>query len=363
MSIDRAGNNNLYLKNAWYVAGRSSDVGRALRPAKVLGEEIVLYRTEDGSPVALEDACPHRKLPLSKGALKGDVVECGYHGLTFDRTGGCVRAPTQDGSIPKRAVVRSYPVVDRWNLLWIWMGDPEKAEPATIFDVPNFDSADWGLTALGSMDVACNYLWVVDNLLDPSHVAWVHVSSFAGAGTESEQLQVDVLDDGVIVWRWMYDRDPPPYYANLVGFEGKCDRKQHYECRLPGIAVNKSIFAPSGTGGPDRTLPPETFMNISYNFMTPVDDDHTAYFWFQHYNMPRREEVSAKMFEGAKMAFLEDRDVLEAVHRGMKDPATPFINLGLDAGAMRFRRLLERRVEAEGAGGSEAQPALTHSSA
>ena len=336
----------MYLRNAWYVAGLGADIGRTLRPARILGDAVVLYRTEAGQPVALEDACPHRKLPLSKGALVGDAVECGYHGLTFDGTGTCVRAPTQDHSIPRRGV-RSYPVVDRWNLLWIWMGDPAEADPADIFDVPNFDNPGWGLTAQGSMDIACNYLWVVDNLLDPSHVAWVHVSSFKGAGAESEPLTVDVLDDGVIVWRWMYDRDPPPYYASLVSFDGKCDRKQHYECRLPGIAVNKSIFAPTGKGGPDRELSPDTLVNISYNFMTPVDDDHTNYYWFQHYNMPRREDVSARMFEGARTAFLEDREVLEAVHQGMKAPATPSINLGLDGGAMRYRRLLQRRVEAE----------------
>ena len=77
----------MYLKNAWYVAGWSKDFDRTLKAETFLGEEIVIYRREDGAPVALEDACPHRKLPLSKGNLKGDTVECGYHGLTFDCSG------------------------------------------------------------------------------------------------------------------------------------------------------------------------------------------------------------------------------------------------------------------------------------
>jgi len=338
----------MFIKNTWYVAGWSSDFDRSLRPLRILDEEIVIYRTGDGKPVALEDACPHRKLPLSKGYLKGDNVECGYHGLTFDCSGACVRAPTQEGMIPKRAVVKSYPTVDRWNLLWIWMGDPERADPDEIFHIDNFDNPDWGKTRGGAMDIACNYLWITDNLLDPSHVAWVHISSFAGAGTEDQPLEIDLLDNGVLVWRWMYDRLPPPYYADIVQFEGNCDRKQHYECQLPSIAINKSIFAPVGTGGPDKVLDARTFVNISYNFMTPVDENNTRYFWFQHRNTePDNQEISDKMFAGAEMAFSEDREVLTLVHKGMANAKTPSLNLGLDAGAMRFRKMVERRIEAE----------------
>ncbi|MBI1386574.1 MAG: Rieske 2Fe-2S domain-containing protein [Rhizobiales bacterium] len=337
-----------FVRNAWYVAGWSRDFGREMRALRILGEDVVFYRREDGAPVALEDACPHRKLPLSKGRLIGDDVECGYHGLTFDCSGACVRAPTQEGHIPARAVVHSYPVADRWDLLWVWMGEPAAADPEAIIDIPHFDDPTWGRTPGGSMDVACNYLYVMDNLLDPSHVAWVHVTSFAGAGTESEPLRVDTLEDGVLVWRWLNDRPPPPYYANLVRFSGNCDRKQHYECRVPSIAINKSIFTPKGTGGSEGALPAEAFINVSYNFMTPVDEANTRYFWFQHRNTdPDNAEVSQRMFEGAKMAFEEDRLVLVHVQDGMARSRTPHFNLGIDAGAVRFRQMVDRRIAGE----------------
>ena len=103
----------MFLSNAWYVVGWSGDYGQELVAQTLLAQCVVLYRKGDGTPVALEDACPHRKLPLSKGRLKGDAIECGYHGLTFDGLGKCVAAPTQPGQIPEGAVVRSYPVVDR----------------------------------------------------------------------------------------------------------------------------------------------------------------------------------------------------------------------------------------------------------
>ncbi len=338
----------MFLKNCWYVAGWSKDYGRELKAEKYLGEDIVIYRTEDGAPVALENACPHRKLPLSEGNLVGDTVECGYHGLTFDCTGTCVAAPTQQGQIPRRAVVKSYPIVDRYRLLWIWMGDSEKADPDLIFPVENYESSEWGYTDGGVLDIDCNYLWVCDNLLDPSHVAWVHVTSFAGAGTDDEPLDVVKTDRGVVVSRWIHGQPPSPYYANIVKFEGNCDRLQHYEMCLPGIGLNKSVYTPVGTGGPDKAPVDLTLINISYNFMTPIDEDRTRYFWFQHRNTdPHDKAISEKMNEGAYMAFEEDRSVLEKVHAGMKSPATPYIDLGLDTGAKLFRLMLSRKIEAE----------------
>ncbi|CAI8198384.1 MAG: Toluene-4-sulfonate monooxygenase system iron-sulfur subunit TsaM1 [SAR116 cluster bacterium] len=334
-----------FIRDCWYVAGWSADFTNSLSALRILDEPIVIFRTEQGVPAALEDACPHRKLPLSKGRLKGDHVECGYHGLTFDCSGACVKAPTQEGTLPGGVRVRSYPVEDRWGILWIWMGDPAAANPDDIFTIENFDNPAWGRTPCGSMDINCHYLYVVDNLLDPSHVAWVHVSSFAGAGTGNLPLDIEKLDDGVIVSRWVMDAPPPPYYKPILPFAGNCDRKQHYECRLPSIAVNMSIYTRAGTGGDDANLPNDAFINISYNFMTPVDADNTRYFWFQHRNsQPDNDAISQQMFEGAKTAFIEDREVLTEVHRGMKESRTRHINLGIDAGAMRFRKMVERRI-------------------
>ena len=99
----------MFLRNAWYVAAWDHEVGQETLPTKILGERIVLYRTEAGEPVALEDACAHRKLPLSMGRRKGDAIECGYHGLTFDKTGRCIHMPAAN-RIPPAVRVRSYPL-------------------------------------------------------------------------------------------------------------------------------------------------------------------------------------------------------------------------------------------------------------
>ena len=338
----------MYLRNCWYVAGWSKDFDRVLKAEKFLNENIVIYRKKDGSPAALENACPHRKLPLSKGTLADDNIICAYHGLTFNSEGQCTDSPTQRGMTPRRAVVKSYPVVDRYRLLWIWMGDPKLADPDLIFPIDNFDNPNWGCTDGGVLDIKCNYLWVCDNLLDPSHVAWVHVTSFAGAGTDDEPLEIKKTDRGVVVSRWINGNMPSPYYADLVKFDGNCDRLQHYEMCLPAIALNKSIYTPEGTGGPGKPYVENTYVNISYNFMTPIDEDNTRYFWFQHRNTdPNNKKISEKMNAGAVMAFEEDRAVLEDVHLGMKNPMTPNIDLGLDSGAKQFRLMLKRKIEEE----------------
>lgn len=337
----------MFLKNAWYVAAWDHEITRALIPRRLLDEAVVLYRTRAGQVVALEDACPHRKLPLSMGRLQGDAVECGYHGLTFDAAGTCTRVPGAE-RIPHRARVRAYPVIERYGLVWLWMGEPALADPARLFEVTHWGDPAWGVNRGDAMTVACNYLYVTDNLLDPSHVAWVHRGSFGGAGTDEVTLQTDVHERGVTVWRWLMDTPPAPFYAPYLRFSGNCDRKQHYEVHWPSNAIIRAIFTPAGTGGEGRALPAEAFVMDSYNFMTPVSETETRYYWFQMRNFaPDDEDVSARFAASVRAAFEEDRIVLEAVQQGMDSKQSPNLDLAIDQGPLRFRARLKRLIDAE----------------
>ena len=104
-----------YVRNAWYVAAWSDDVGDGqLVPRTVMNEPIVLYRKADGSPAALHDRCPHRFAPLSMGKIvNGDGVQCPYHGLEFDASGACTLNPHGTKNIPPRARVRSFPAIEK----------------------------------------------------------------------------------------------------------------------------------------------------------------------------------------------------------------------------------------------------------
>jgi phenylpropionate dioxygenase-like ring-hydroxylating dioxygenase large terminal subunit len=156
----------MFLRNYWYVAATDAEISRRPLGRMILGEPIVLFRAEDGTPVAFEDRCPHRHLPLSMGRLVGDTLQCLYHGLRFGRDGRCVYIPGQE-HIPQAAKVRCYPVVERYRWIWIWMGDPMLADPAAIADFHWLDDPNWG--AKGAyLHVEANWQLVVDNLLDLS---------------------------------------------------------------------------------------------------------------------------------------------------------------------------------------------------
>jgi phenylpropionate dioxygenase-like ring-hydroxylating dioxygenase large terminal subunit len=127
-----------------------------------------------------------RKLPLSRGRLKLDDIECGYHGLTFDKSGSCTRIPGVK-RVPPSVRVRSYPAVSRYGLVWVWMGDPARARLEDIFPVEHYDDPTWARNTGGSMIVDCNFLYITDNLLDPSHVAWVHQDSFGNDACEASR--------------------------------------------------------------------------------------------------------------------------------------------------------------------------------
>jgi vanillate O-demethylase monooxygenase subunit len=229
------------------------------------------------------------------------------------------------------------------------MGDPALADTDKIFKIEQFGNPDWGINKGAAMAFPCNYLYVTDNLLDPSHVAWVHQGSFGNAACEDEPLEVMGKDNGVIVSRWMYDVEVAPFYQKLVPFEGKCDREQHYEVRYPSLAYIKAIFTPAGTGGDVNNLPEGQYFQMdSYNFMTPEDESTTRYYWFQMRNvLPDVAEISKYMSDSVEVAFNEDREILIDVQKGMTDKVTRNVDLAIDAGPLLFRRRLQKLINAE----------------
>lgn len=336
----------MFLKNAWYVAALAADVGRTPFAVKMLGQSLVLFRRLDGSVAALEDSCPHRRLPLSMGRVQGDSIECGYHGLRFDCSGKCVAAPTAT-EIPIRAVVPHYSAVEKYGMVWVWMGDPQLANPADLIDIVEWDNPQWGVNRGDAMEIACNYLYITDNLLDPSHVTWVHQSSFGSKDLIGVPLEVVEADSGVTVSRWLPNIEVAPFYKKFVKFSGLCDRKQQYEMRYPAHAVIRAIFTPAGTGSDQGDFHPDVFLMDSYNFLTPIDEKTTRYFWFQLRNFsPDDNEVSAIFNEDVRAAFHEDKLVLEAVQQGM-DRQGARLSLPSDQGSLLFRRRINEKIRHE----------------
>lgn len=241
---------NHFLWNYWYAGGFPEHFGRHLLARTYLGENVVLFRREDGTPVAFEDRCAHRRLPLSMGRLKGDRIECGYHGVTYDSSGRCVAIPGQK-KVPAAACVRTFPVVQRHGYWWIWLGEPELADAARIPDYSRIDDPNWESTRI-ALHLECNYLLTVDNLLDLSHLPYVHGTT-TGNPPVSEEASVRVERSGnrVQVKRWARNVEPAPTFVQFGGYNSRIDIWQVSEFNPPSYVRVSYGSAPAGTGIPD----------------------------------------------------------------------------------------------------------------
>ena len=239
----------MFLKNHWYAAGFPDEIGRKLLSRTFLDEKVVLFRREDGGLVALEDRCAHRRLPLSAGKLLGDAVQCGYHGLVYDCSGACIKVPGQVEVAPG-ARVRRYPLVERFHYVWIWMGDPEKADEALLPDYSRLALPELGRHRIG-LHVEGNYQLIVDNLLDLSHLPYVHGTT-TGNPPVAEDARVKVTRDErtVQMRRWAENVPPSLTFAQFGGYEGNVDIWQISQFQPPSYVRVSYGSAPAGSGIP-----------------------------------------------------------------------------------------------------------------
>jgi vanillate O-demethylase monooxygenase subunit len=341
-------------RNAWYAAAWDHEVGRgAILARTIAGRPLALYRTEDGRPVALSDACWHRLAPLSLGALVGpEDIRCPYHGITYNPTGRCTSMPAQE-TINPSALVPSFPVVDRYRYVWVWMGDAELADPATIPDMEQMTHPEWtgdGLT----IHAACNYQLILDNLMDLTHEEFVHSGSIGQAELSESDFVTSHTDTTVTVERWMLDIEPPPFWLKNMrdkfpGFSGRVDRWQIVRFEAPSTIRIDVGVAKAGTGAPegDRSQGVNGYV---MNTITPETDRTSHYFWsFQRNYRLDSPLITAQLRQGVHNVFGEDEAMLTAQQAAIDaNPDYEFYSLNIDAGGMWVRRLLERMLLAEG---------------
>lgn len=332
--------------NAWYAVAWDVDIKHALLARTVCHQKIVLYRTKSGTVAALDDACWHRLLPLSLGRLDGDDLVCGYHGLVYNTQGRCVHMPSQETNNPS-ACVRSYPVVERHRFVWVWPGDPAKADPALVPDL------HWNQDPLWAGDgktirVACNYRLVLDNLMDLTHETFVHGSSIGNRAVAEAPFVATHGDRTATVTRWMHGIDPPPFWAAQLGKPGKVDRWQIIRFEAPcTIAIDVGV-APTGSGAPDGDRS-QGVNGYVLNTITPETETTCHYFWafVRNYRITE-QNLTHELREGVAGIFREDERVLEAQQKAIDDhPDHMFYNLNIDAGAMWARRLIDKMIAVE----------------
>jgi len=337
---------NRYAYNAWYPVAWSRDIGRTLATRRVLEEDLVLYRTEGGEVAALEDACPHRLAPLSLGRLHGDAVECGYHGLTFDCSGACVRAPGMQRP-PSSAQVRSFPAAESMGMVWVWMGRPERADRSQVFRLAQYDDPAYSVVEGDALPVRANYLSLADNLCDPTHVVYVHTSTLASTGREETRVEHERQGNKVVTWRWVIDGPLIPVFEGLKDFGGNVDRWHYYHYHAPSVAVIDFGSAKTGTGAPEGRRE-DCIQMYACHFITPVDQRSCVQHWLCLKNSPADPAVDERLRASLRLAFDEDKRVLEAIQRNEDKPREwSRTRLGLDASSIKMRRLVEEMAAAD----------------
>lgn len=337
-----------FLRNAWYAACWADDLVAGEPLAKtILCEPVVLWRDAAGKPVGLEDRCCHRHLPLSLGKVTGNTVQCGYHGLEFDAGGVCVTVPGQS-RVPPGAAVRSYPVVERHAMIWIWPGEAALADESTIPDLPWLDDPDWTVTG-GHLHMKADYRLLIDNLLDLTHVSYIHKNTIAGDPKEALVPVKTVRDgDAIRVERWMLGFTAPPMYDKARKFDGAVDRWQLIKWQAPATVTLDIGCADANTGAPegDRSQGISMWSN---HIITPETETTTHYHWAfaRNYNLDDAE-TSEVLAKGGLQTFMEDVVVLERQQESLaivKD--RPVVDINIDNAPLQFRRILADRIDAE----------------
>ncbi len=348
-AYDRANWNGriaMLLRNAWYIAAWADEITDAPLARRICDEPIVLFRDSDGRAAALADRCCHRAAPLSMGSIVAEGLQCGYHGLVFDAVGRCVHIPGQP-RIPEEARVRSYPLVEKDALVWLWIGDPAKADPAKIVDFPyHNDPANWP-NKHDMYPIKGNYLLMIDNLMDLTHLGYLHAKTVGGNPGQHVDAEMKTVrtPTGLKFTRWMKNSVPPPSYVKAAGFTGRVDRWQEFEFAAPSSVLQWTGAADVGTGAPEGRRE-GGFQFRLFHGLTPETETSCLYFWSVANGYRQNEpEATEQLYREIAPTFVEDRVMVEAQQARLSEFGDAgLIDIASDATRLRMRRILERMM-------------------
>ena len=299
--------------NCWYALGWAHEVtADVILARRVADVALIAFRDADGAVTALEDRCCHRQAPLSSGRLEGDGIRCGYHGMKFAPDGACIEVPGQK-HVPSTFKVQSYPTIEHHDVVLVWLGD-QPPEPASA--LPDFywhGSDEWSMRP-SHIHVKANYQLIIDNILDFSHLTWLHGASFGTASAASTIGEVTKMPGGVQV-RYFYPNTPiTPFHTRLSGYDGPVDREHVITWQAPAMEHTAARFWPVGKSDERPLLEFRTS-----HFLSPETETTTNYFW-THANRAdiASDEQMDLTYDVVSRAFAEeDRPIIEAQQRNI----------------------------------------------
>jgi len=350
MAIALESANAPFLRNAWYVAAWDHELGKGILARTIMNEPIAIFRDAEGRVGAVEDRCCHRGAALTDGKVVENGLQCGYHGLVFDVKGKCVEIPGQD-TIPPMANVKYYPVVEKQEAIWIWMGDPALADESKIIDWPYHQGGSEPYPhTKATMPIKCNYLMMIDNLMDLTHLGYVHTKTIGGNPKAHVNAEMNTVrtDNGCKYVRWMLDIVPPPTYVKGAGFKGKVDRWQEFEYVVPGIVKQWSGALDVGKGA-QQNRKQDGLHILLLHAITPETENTSFYFWSVG-NGYRTDEPQATvdLYNEVYPTFVEDVEIMAGQQARIdRDPNRPLLSIRADNALNHARRAFRAAYEAE----------------
>lgn len=332
----------MFLRNAWYVVARASDLPVGTIAARcIIDIPVVLFRTASGAIGALKDHCGACGMRLSENAVgTAEVVRCSCNGIEYSRIGACVQVPGLD-RVPGDYAVRAYPVVVRDGLVWLWPGSVAKADAAAVPSFPYAVGARWAATSV-QVEVEANWELFHDRLLALNHLGYVHQNFAAGPHDARAISETSVIRDGntVRVRRCLLQSEPSPFYRTVGGFVGKVDRWKEIDFQ-PGCLTFFAGAVDAGTGAHegrrDAGIHTRHFHGIA-----PISETRTLYTFVQARNYRAGDDaLTAELHELAMRSLRENQHALEERQRRLAGGLEPqLVTVGDDAGPAYARRIV-----------------------
>lgn len=336
-----------FLQNCWYAAGFSRELSQEPLMRILLGQQVVLYRTDAGEAVALGNRCPHRFAPLHKGRVFADAIRCPYHGLRFGPDGGCVDNPIGKGHIPDAARVPSFPIREVNGIVWLWFGD-EPADEDKIIRFDFFDQADHWATVEDQMEIAAAYTLVSDNLLDLTHAEFLHPALSTEGFSKRVRFTSEQEDETVFAKNWRSNEPITPMFRFAMGENAPetVDHRSIVRWNAPSTLLVE--VGATYVGRPES----EGITTLTAHMITPETEMSCHYFWKLARDFRLGDEVFAtRLHDAIQSAFInEDKAMIEEQQLCMGgenfDALNPVL-LNTDAASVRARRVLQKKLDAQ----------------
>jgi phenylpropionate dioxygenase-like ring-hydroxylating dioxygenase large terminal subunit len=319
--------------NFWYPVVLSKDLEDKPRLVKILSLDFAAFRDADGKAHLVSNVCPHRGGSLAGGKVKGDHLQCPYHGWQFDGAGQCHKIPSlgADARIPARTRVDAYPVVEKYGIVFAFLGDLPEAERPPMLEVPEFGKDGWRPSWM-NFQIPYNYERSVENGLDPAHNEFVHPTH--GFSGENAEYKVNDL-------RWVGDPEWGVGFFTKFKSPGSKDSdfakmKQATDSREAGTGA----IGPNGVWTYIKFAPDKKMHQ--YMWEAPIDDRTTNIFFMNMRSTFLEPEMDQKVNERNWMIAEQDIKVLS----DLEPPLTPSTNtkefmVPADEPILRYRRKLK----------------------